>query len=135
MVAGVGGIDMVLFIVAADEGVMPQTKEHLNILKILNIERIYGFNQKDKSDDEWLELVIEDVREQIKGTFLEKSPIIPVSSITGEGIETLKAAIDEMCSKEILKITSHLRLPIDRIFNKPASERLPAVSGGYCKHR
>ncbi|HHV17900.1 MAG TPA: selenocysteine-specific translation elongation factor [Thermoanaerobacterales bacterium] len=118
MVAGVGGIDMVLFIVAADEGVMPQTKEHLNILKILNIERgLTVLTKKDKSDDEWLELVIEDVREQIKGTFLEKSPIIPVSSITGEGIETLKAAIDEMCSKEILKDNqSPFRLPIDRIF-------------------
>jgi selenocysteine-specific elongation factor len=121
MVAGVGGIDMVLFIVAADEGVMPQTKEHLNILKILNIERgLTVLTKKDKADDEWLELVIEDVREQIKGTFLEKSPIIPVSSITGEGIGTLKAAIDEMCSQEILKdIQSPFRLPIDRIFTMP----------------
>ena len=77
MVAGVGGIDLVLFIVAADEGVMPQTKEHLNILKLLNVEKgITVLTKIDMVDDEWLELVTEDVREHIKGTFLEKSPIV-----------------------------------------------------------
>lgn len=118
MVAGVGGIDMVLFIVAADEGVMPQTQEHLNILKILNIQRgLTVLTKTDMVDDEWLELVIEEVREQVKGTFLEKTPIIPVSSITGEGILQLKAAIDKICSEEISKdIQSPFRLPIDRIF-------------------
>ena len=90
MVAGVGGIDIVLFIVAADEGVMPQTKEHLNILKILNIQKgLTVLTKKDMVDDEWLKLVIEDVSDEIRGTFLEKASIIPVSSVTGDGIPEL----------------------------------------------
>lgn len=121
MVAGVGGIDIVLFIVAADEGVMPQTKEHLNILKILNIQKgLTVLTKKDMVDDEWLKLVIEDVSDEIRGTFLEKASIIPVSSVTGDGIPELIAAIEKMCSEEVLKdVSSPFRLPIDRVFTMP----------------
>jgi len=118
MLAGAGGIDMVLMVIAADEGIMPQTREHLSILKLLNIKRgLTVLTKKDLVDEEWLEMVMEEVKEEIKGTFLEGSPIIPVSSTTGEGLQRLVKAIDEMCMDEVLKdLESPFRLPVDRIF-------------------
>jgi selenocysteine-specific elongation factor len=119
MLAGAGGIDMVLLVIAADEGVMPQTREHLNILKLLNVKRgLIVLTKKDLVDEEWLDMVIEEVREEVRGTFLEKAPIIPVSSTTGEGLKQLVAAIDEMCREEFIKDReSPFRLPVDRVFS------------------
>ncbi|MGI6486677.1 MAG: selenocysteine-specific translation elongation factor [Thermoanaerobacterales bacterium] len=118
MLAGAGGIDIVILIIAADEGVMPQTEEHLNILKLLDVKKgLTVLTKIDMVDKEWLDLVKEDVKERIKGTFLENAPIIPVSSVTGEGVEVLLKAIDEMCEEEIYKdIDSPFRLPVDRVF-------------------
>ncbi len=94
MLAGAGGIDLALLIVAADEGVMPQTVEHLGILSLLEIQHgIIVLTKTDMVDEDWRELVAEDIRSQVKGTFLEDAPLIPVSSYTGEGIEELRQEI------------------------------------------
>jgi selenocysteine-specific elongation factor len=87
MLAGAHGIDFVLFVIAADEGVMPQTQEHLAVCEILGTKKgIVVLTKKDLVDNDWLELVKEDVKEFLKGTFLEGAPIIPVSSKTREGL-------------------------------------------------
>jgi len=84
MLAGAHGIDLVLFIIAADEGIMPQTKEHLTVCEVLNVkEGIVVLTKVDLVDNEWLELVKEDIREFLKGTFLENAPMVPVSAKTG----------------------------------------------------
>ncbi|ADL07541.1 selenocysteine-specific translation elongation factor [Thermosediminibacter oceani] len=121
MLAGAGGIDLVLLVVAADEGIMPQTREHLNILQLLNVKRgIVVITKKDLVDEEWLEMVKEDIGEELKGTFLEKSPIIPVSSVTGEGIKELVEMIDRMTEETFERdLDSPFRLPIDRVFSLP----------------
>ena len=94
MLAGAGGIDLALLIVAADEGVMPQTVEHLGILSLLEIQHgIIVLTKIDTVDEEWRELVAEDIRQQVQGTFLQDAPLIPVSSYTGEGIEELRQEI------------------------------------------
>ncbi|MFQ5915871.1 MAG: selenocysteine-specific translation elongation factor [Nitrospinota bacterium] len=118
MLAGVGGIDLVMLVVAADEGVMPQTREHLAICQLLEIQDgIVALTKKDLVDGEWLELVTEDVRDFLKGTFLEGKPIIPVSSRTGEGVEEIRAALAERAASVSNKnADGPLRLPIDRIF-------------------
>ncbi len=118
MLAGVGGIDAALLIIAADEGPMPQTNEHLAILNLLRIERgIVVLTKIDSVDQEWRELVSEEIRELLSGTGLASAPIVPVSSITGEGLDTLRSAIDDMLS-EVPPHTEHgrPRLPIDRVF-------------------
>ncbi len=118
MVAGAWGIDMALLIVAADEGVMPQTREHVNICELLGLKRgIVAITKKDLVDDDMVELVREDVEDFLKGRALEGSPIIPVSSTTGENIDLLKEAIQKAAqginerSKEGI-----FRLPVDRVF-------------------
>lgn len=120
MLAGAGGIDLALLVVAADEGFMPQTREHLGILSLLNIsEGIIVITKKDMVDDDWLEVVCEDVRSEVKGTFLENAQIIPVSSYTGEGIEQLKTAIFELIDQntQIKNLDIPFRIPVDRIFS------------------
>ena len=90
MVAGAAGVDFVMLVIAADEGVMPQTREHLEICSLLGIR--HGFvalTKVDMVDADWLELVQEDVRTFLQGTFLEGAPIFPVSSSTGQGIPAL----------------------------------------------
>lgn len=118
MLAGVGGIDMALLIIAADEGVMPQTREHLAILDLLSMKNgIVVITKKDLVDSEMLELVKMDIEETLKGTTLAKSQIIPVSAMTGENLPTLIAAIDAMLNKTAPKRDiGKPRLPIDRIF-------------------
>src|SRR5512141_1232413 len=87
MLAGVGGIDLALLVVAADEGVMPQTSEHLAILDLLGISLgIVVLTKKDLVDEEWLKLVTDDIEKLVKPTVLSKAPIIPFSSVTGEGM-------------------------------------------------
>src|SRR5512133_3790501 len=95
MLAGVGGIDAVLFVVAADEGVMPQTREHLSILDLLQIEAgVIVLTKTDLVDDpEWLELVEADIRSALQGTVLAEAPILRVSSKTGLGLDELKRAL------------------------------------------
>lgn len=118
MLAGVGGMDLVLFVVAADEGVMPQTREHLDILNLLGVKKgIVVLTKKDLVDAEWLELVEEEVRETVGGTFLAEAPFFAVSSVTGEGIPELLAAIDAMTQEvEERDPRVSFRLPIDRVF-------------------
>jgi selenocysteine-specific elongation factor len=118
MLAGVGGMDLVLFVVAADEGVMPQTREHLDILDLLGIKKgIIVLTKKDLVDVEWLELVEEEIRETVAGTFLAEAPLFAVSSVTGEGIPQLLAAIDAL-TQEVAERNpqASFRLPIDRVF-------------------
>lgn len=120
MVAGVAGMDLVMLVVAADEGIMPQTREHIDILQMLGMEKsILVLNKCDLVDEEWLELVEEEVREELKGTFLETAPVVRVSAVTGEGLDELADTIerlmkDEVAEKEIQTIP---RLPIDRVFS------------------
>jgi len=118
MVAGAAGIDLVAMVIAADEGIMPQTREHLHICSLLGIRRgVVVVTKIDMVDKEWLELVQEDIRAYLKGTFLEGMPVVPVSSFTGEGIPALLEAIGR--SVEEIKETQDigiLRLPVDRVF-------------------
>lgn len=119
MLAGIGGIDLVLLVIAADEGVMPQTVEHFEILKMLGIKRgIIALTKADLVDEAWLELVEEDVRGTVRGTFLEDAPMLAVSAHTGQNIDKLKQLIGEMASRvENRRIDpSMLRIPIDRVF-------------------
>lgn len=118
MVAGVGGIDIVLLVVAADEGVMPQTREHLDIIKILGINRgVVALNKVDLVDAEWLELVMEEVRDYINGTSLAGAPVIPVSAVTGAGLKELVAALAELVRQTRERAANGpVRLPIDRVF-------------------
>ncbi|HWP47552.1 MAG TPA: selenocysteine-specific translation elongation factor [Candidatus Limnocylindrales bacterium] len=118
MLAGVGGIDLALFVIAADEGVMPQTEEHLAICQLLQIQQgIVALTKSDLVDEEWLELVIEDVKNFIKGSFLEKAPIVPVSSKTGVGIDHLKGELEKLALQvQPRNAAGIFRLPIDRVF-------------------
>ena len=118
MLAGVGGIDLALLIVAANEGIMPQTREHLAILDLLCIPSgIVVITKKDMVDVESLSLVTADIEELIKSTNLDGVPIIPVSAITGEGMSCLVAMIDKLLGAAKPKRDSgRPRLPIDRIF-------------------
>ncbi|HHE65180.1 MAG TPA: GTP-binding protein, partial [Bacteroidetes bacterium] len=118
MVSGVGGIDIVLFTIAADEGIMPQTREHLDICQILKIKRgVIALTKTDLVDEEWLQLVKDEIKEFAKGSFLEKASVIPLSSVTGQGIPSLLTTLDTL-AKEVEERTSEgiFRLPIDRVF-------------------
>lgn len=119
MLAGAGGIDVVVLVVAADEGMMPQTIEHLNILSLLQTQKgIVAVTKIDMVEPEWLELVLDDIASQLEGTFLEDADIIPVSSVTKQGIPELVAKIDELTA-EVASRDDHLpfRYPIDRVFS------------------
>ncbi|MCL2323791.1 MAG: selenocysteine-specific translation elongation factor, partial [Oscillospiraceae bacterium] len=118
MLAGISGIDLVLFIISLEEGVMPQTKEHFQILSLLDVKNgIIVLTKKDMVDEEWADLIETDVREFFKNSFLEDAPSIRVSSKTGEGLEELKKLIDESLKNvEGKDIKSKFRLPIDRVF-------------------
>lgn len=120
MLLGAGGVDIALLVVAADEGVMPQTREHLDILSLLNIKQgIVAVTKRDMVDDEWLELMIEDLRDSLKNTFLREAKLIPVSSKTGEGIDELKKEISRLVDEAEEKDTAKdFRLPVDRVFSK-----------------
>ena len=118
MLAGVGGIDLALLVVAADESVMPQTREHLAIIDLLRVQRgLVAITKRDLVDDEWIELVTADVEETLEGTVLAGAGIYPVSAITGEGLPELVAAIDSMLDDTPPKRdVGRPRLPIDRAF-------------------
>lgn len=118
MLAGIGGIDAALFVVAADEGVMPQTREHLAILNLLQIQGgVVALTKIDMVEDEWLELVIEDLRQFFKGTVMDGAPILPVSARTGQGIPELAEAIQAcLATRQARPDLGRPRLPIDRVF-------------------
>jgi selenocysteine-specific elongation factor len=118
MLAGVGGIDLVMLVIAADEGVMPQTREHLAICQLLQIkEGLVALTKTDLVDEDWLELVLEDTREFLKGTFLEGKPIVPVSAKTGSGLDELKKMLQMLVARVPAKqVEGKFRLPIDRVF-------------------
>ncbi|MCI7226408.1 MAG: selenocysteine-specific translation elongation factor [Lachnospiraceae bacterium] len=119
MVTGVCGMDMVLLVIAADEGIMPQTKEHMDILHLLGIQKcIVVLNKMDLVDPEWLELMEEEVRDQLQDTFLKDAPVVKVSAVTGEGLKELTDEIVKMETSEVQEKEIHTipRLPIDRVF-------------------
>lgn len=119
MLAGIGGIDLVLLVIALDEGVMPQTVEHFEILKMLQIRQgIVVLTKSDTVDSDWADMVEEDVRELIKGSFLEQAELIRVSSYTGENIDVLRQKIVTMAKQAGKRREEKelFRLPIDRVF-------------------
>ena len=122
MLSGIGGIDAALFVVAADEGVMPQTKEHLAIIDLLKVPAgVVALTKIDLiPDPEWLDLVEADLNDTLAGTVLEKAPIIRVSARTGEGIDNLTLAIQEILSQHPHRPDlNRPRLPVDRVFTLP----------------
>ena len=118
MLAGVGGIDIVMLVIAADEGIMPQTREHLAICDLLHVKKgLIALTKTDLVDKDWLVLVQDEVREYIKGTFLENSPLVPVSSKTGENLPLLVQELAGLAAEVTPKSPNGiLRLPIDRVF-------------------
>ncbi len=118
MLAGVGGIDLALVVIAADEGIMPQTREHLNILELLGVRRgMVVLTKRDAVQSDWLELVIEETTEELKRTVFGGIPVIPVSALTGEDLPVLLARLDD----ELRTVPEHTevgaaRLPVDRVF-------------------
>ena len=118
MLAGASGIDLAMLVVAADEGVMPQTREHLEILSLLKIPRgIIALTKCDLVDEEWRALVVEDLRVLCAGTPLADAEIVQVSAITGENIDELKSAIARAAAKQAAKESDDLfRMPVDRAF-------------------
>lgn len=119
MLAGIGGIDLVLMVIALDEGVMPQTTEHFEILKMLHIRQgILVLTKSDLVDEEWAQLVEADVEDMVQGSFLEHAPVIRVSSFTGENIDLLHDRIIQMVSDLGTRCEEPelFRLPVDRVF-------------------
>jgi selenocysteine-specific elongation factor len=119
MLAGVGGIDAALLVIAADEGPMPQTEEHLNILHLLGVNRgLVVVTKRDLVDGDWLDLVQEEIRDRLAGTTLAGAPLVPVSARTGAGLDALKAAIGDLLAGTTPRADrGRPRLPIDRVFS------------------
>ena len=118
MLAGVGGIDVVMLVIAADEGVKPQTREHFDICRLLQVRRgLTVLNKSDLVDKDTLQVVRLEIEEFVRGSFLESAPIVPVSSIKGTGLEDLKRELARIAAEVPAKDASALfRLPIDRVF-------------------
>lgn len=118
MLAGVGGIDAALLVVAADEGIMPQTEEHLSILELLRVTSgVVAVTKCDLVDDEWLELVCDEIRARLKSSTLREAPIIACSAITGAGLPALRAALDDALTHgPRRRDIGRPRLPVDRVF-------------------
>ncbi len=118
MVAGVNTVDCALLVIAADDGVMPQTQEHLEILNLLGVSTgLVAVNKIDLVEPDWVELVIDDVKDLIKGTVLDGAPIVPISAVENKGIDTLKETILTVAKGvRARKDKGIFRLPIDRVF-------------------
>lgn len=121
MVAGATGINIALLVVAADDGVMPQTREHLEIMNLLGVQTgVVAVTKTDLVDAEFTELVLSEIHDLVSGTFLESAPILPVSSETGAGIEALRQALrDAARHLPTLEQVDYFRMPIDRAFSLP----------------
>src|SRR5215813_13058654 len=125
MLAGVGGIDVALLVIAADEGIMPQTREHLAILDLLRVSHgVVALTKADLVDDEWLELVCDEVHEVLRPTSLARAELIPCSAYTGQGLPELLDALDKALDhlddkkrKFVPQNNTRPRLPIDRVFS------------------
>jgi selenocysteine-specific elongation factor len=119
MVAGASGMDLVAFIIAADEGIMPQTREHFEICRLLGIERgLIIITKKDMVEEDWLALVTDDVRSFFAGSFLEEAPLLTVSSTTGDGIEEVMKTLDALvAASDFSEAHGPFRMPVDRIFS------------------
>lgn len=119
MLAGAAGIDMMLLVIDVNEGMMPQTREHLQILQLLDVNKgIVVLTKTDTVDEEWLDMVREEVKEELKGTVLADAPILAVSSVTGKGLEQLKRTIARLAEEIVPRdVQSPLRMPIDRVFS------------------
>ena len=119
MVAGATGIDIVALVIAADEGIMPQTREHMEICTLLGIRHgMVVITKTDMVDEEWLALVLEEVSEFTRGTFLEGSPVLPLSAVTGQGLPDFISELDHTCKNIPEKTATGLfRLPVDRVFS------------------
>ena len=119
MLAGAGGIDAVLLVVAADESVKPQTREHFDICRLLHLDQgLVVLTKSDLVDEETLELVRMEVRELVAGSFLEHAPVLPVAARTGAGLEALRAALVNASTGVVRRRDSGAaRLPIDRTFS------------------
>jgi len=118
MIAGVAGIDLVVLVVAADEGVMPQTREHLQILRLLGIKSgIVAITKIDRVEEEFIDLVREDILEELKGTVFEHSPVILTDSLSHKGVDELKSLIIETLKEQQMRDSKGaFRLPIDQVF-------------------
>ena len=118
MVAGATGMDLVALVIAADEGVMPQTREHLEICELLKVKQgLVVLTKIDLVEEDWLDLVEEEVREALVGTFLEGAPIVRFSAVTGAGTEAMLATLAELAAQVPHKPASGIfRLPVDRVF-------------------
>ncbi len=121
MVAGVGGMDLVMLVIAADEGIMPQTREHLDILRLLGVKSgLVALTKRDTVEQEWLDLVTEEVRDFVAGSFLEEAPIVAVSSRSGAGLDELKLQLARLAQQAVEKRREGpFRLPVDRVFTVP----------------
>src|SRR3954447_6199929 len=119
MLAGAGGIDMVMLVVAADESVMPQTREHFHICRLLEVPvGMIVLTKSDAADSEMVELAGMEVRELVAGSFLENAPMVAVSSKTGQGLEALRDVLASLASGlEVRRIDGAARLPVDRVFS------------------
>ncbi len=119
MVAGSSGIDVVTMVIAADEGVMPQTREHMEICNLMGVEYgIVALTKTDMVDDDLLELAMDDINDFVQGTFLEDKPVVPVSSVTGAGIDKFINTLETICSNIPKRdFSSIFRLPVDRVFS------------------
>ncbi|MFC1524584.1 selenocysteine-specific translation elongation factor, partial [Thermodesulfobacteriota bacterium] len=118
MVAGAAGIDLVAFVIAADEGIMPQTREHFEICTLLGVKQgLVVITKKDMVEEDWLELVTEEIQEFFVGSFLENAPVVKVSSTTGEGIDAVRETIDRIVgATDFTEAYGPFRLPVDRVF-------------------
>ncbi len=118
MVAGAGGVDLVCLVIAADEGIMPQTREHLDICQLLGVKRgVVALTKSDLVDADWLALVQEEVREYLRGSFLDGAALVPVSARTGAGLDDLRAELVRLCDEVPARAADGtFRLPLDRVF-------------------
>ena len=139
MVAGVVGMDLILLVIAADEGIKPQTKEHVDILNLLGVNKaIIVLNKTDLVDEEWIELVEADIKKEFEGCFLENAPIVRTSAEKNIGIDNLINEIDKICDTETEFKNSNgpAYLPIDRVFSITGSGTIVTgtlISGSISK--
>jgi len=119
MVAGASGIDVVIMVIAADEGVMPQTREHMEICNLMGVKHgMVALTKTDMVDDDLLELAMEDIDDFLQDTFLEDKPVIPISSITRDGIDAFLKSLEAIChTLPERQFSSIFRLPVDRVFS------------------